>query len=226
MRMQVLELQGVAKTFLTGAEELEILTDVELTLGEGETAVITGESGCGKSTLLNIVGGLESATRGRVTCGEYEVTALGEAALTRYRSRTVGLVFQFHYLLKDFTAEENVMLPLFMSGVDREQALAQARELLASVGLADRASHFPHQLSGGERQRVAVARSLVNDPAVILADEPTGNLDERNSRVVAEMLFNLVRERGKSLVLVTHDKSLSAAGDARYLLAHGRLNQI
>jgi lipoprotein-releasing system ATP-binding protein len=136
----------------------------------------------------------------------------------------VGLVFQFHFLLKDFTALENVMMPAFMSGSSREEANARAAQLLADVGLSDRTDHFPGQLSGGERQRVAVARALINDPEIILADEPTGNLDEGNSRTVENILFELVREYGKTLLLVTHDESLAGRGEHHLHLVHGRVS--
>jgi lipoprotein-releasing system ATP-binding protein len=220
----ILELCHVAKTFLTGAEELHILTDVNLSVAPGQTVVITGESGSGKSTLLNLIGGLDTPSGGTIEAAGYRVDALPESGLTRYRSRVVGLVFQFHFLLKDFTALENVMMPAFMSGSSREEANARAAQLLADVGLSDRTDHFPGQLSGGERQRVAVARALINDPEIILADEPTGNLDEGNSRTVENILFELVREYGKTLLLVTHDESLAGRGEHHLHLVHGRVS--
>jgi lipoprotein-releasing system ATP-binding protein len=225
MSEPILQLSHVAKTFVTGAEELHILTDVNLQVEAGNTVVITGESGSGKSTLLNLIGGLDSPTRGRIEAGGYRVDALPEAQLTRYRSSVVGLVFQFHFLLKDFTAVENVMMPAFMTGLGREEASRRAARLLEDVGLADRTGHFPTQLSGGERQRVAVARALVNDPDIILADEPTGNLDEGNSRTVENMLFELVREYGKTLLLVTHDEGLAERGEYHLHLVHGRVSE-
>lgn len=221
----ILDLAHVAKTFITGAEELHILTDVNLSVGAGENVVITGESGSGKSTLLNLIGGLDTPTAGTIEAAGYRVDALPEGQLTRYRSRVVGLVFQFHFLLKDFTALENVMMPAFMGGTSREEATERARRLLGDVGLADRTDHFPTQLSGGERQRVAVARALINDPAILLADEPTGNLDEGNSRTVENILFQLVREYGKTLLLVTHDRSLAERGAHHLHLVHGRVSE-
>ncbi|MFO7780508.1 MAG: ABC transporter ATP-binding protein [Spirochaetia bacterium] len=224
MSTTILDLAHVAKTFVTGAEELHILTDVNLAVAAGETVVITGESGSGKSTLLNLIGGLDTPSSGTIEAAGYRVDSLPESQLTRYRSSVVGLVFQFHFLLKDFTALENVMMPAFMSGVTRDEATERARRLLTDVGLADRTDHFPTQLSGGERQRVAVARALVNDPDIILADEPTGNLDEGNSRTVENILFDLVREYGKTLLLVTHDVSLAERGEHHLHLVHGRVS--
>lgn len=224
MRDPILRLSHVAKTFQSGVEELHILSDVNLTVAAGNTVVITGESGSGKSTLLNLIGGLDTPTGGTIEAGGYRVEALAESQLTRYRNAVVGLVFQFHFLLKDFTAVENVMMPAFMGGESRGEATRRAMQLLSDVGLSERTEHFPMQLSGGERQRVAVARALINDPDIILADEPTGNLDERNSRTVESILFDLVHRYGKTLLLVTHDESLSERGEHRLHLVHGRVS--
>ncbi|TVQ99654.1 MAG: ABC transporter ATP-binding protein [Spirochaetaceae bacterium] len=220
---EIIRVDHVSKVFLTGSEQLRILADVQLSVSSGTVVVITGESGSGKSTLLNIVGGLEAATGGTVLVAGYRVHSLDETELSTYRANSIGLVFQFHYLLKDFTALENVMLPAFMAGRARGEAMERARELLDAVGLAQRVEHYPSRLSGGERQRVALARALVNDPEVVLADEPTGNLDERNSAIVEEILFDLVRTRGKTLLLVTHDSALGARADRQLVLEHGVL---
>jgi lipoprotein-releasing system ATP-binding protein len=225
MTETILKLSHVAKTFVTGAEELHILTDVNLNVDAGQTVVITGESGSGKSTLLNLIGGLDTPTAGSIEAGGYRVDSLPEGRLTRYRSSVVGLVFQFHFLLKDFTAVENVMMPAFMTGLTREEATRRAEQLLDDVGLSGRTGHFPTQLSGGERQRVAVARALINNPDIILADEPTGNLDEGNSRTVENILFDLVHEYGKTLVLVTHDEGLAERGEHHMHLVHGRVSE-
>ncbi len=219
----VIELQSVEKWFQSGSERLQVLAGVNLAVERGTSLVITGESGCGKTTLLNIIGSLEFPSAGTAQVAGFRLDQLGEAELTEYRQRVVGLVFQFHFLLKDFTALENVLLPAYMAGVDREPAESRARDLLREVGLGERLQHFPHQLSGGERQRVAVARSLVNDPAILLADEPTGNLDEHNSELVADTLFELVERRHTTLVMVTHDRELGARGERLLRLERGGL---
>ena len=219
----VLTVRGLSKSFVSAGENLVILRDLDFELSPGKRVVIIGESGCGKSTFLNIVGGLESATSGTVRAGSYDVHALSERELSTYRGRFVGLVFQFHYLLKDFSALENVMLPALMRGLKRREATERARALLADVNLESRASHYPSQMSGGERQRAAVARSLVNEPELVLADEPTGNLDPANAEVVRELLFSVVTRHGKSLLLVTHDSETATLADERYRLAGGRL---
>jgi lipoprotein-releasing system ATP-binding protein len=217
---------GLRKEFRTGSETLSILRGIDLEIQAGRTVAVTGESGSGKSTLLSILGGLDAPSSGDVVSGPYRLSALDEAGLTLYRRRRVGFIFQFHFLLRDFSAMENVLLAGLMDGQERRAAAARARALLGDVGLSGRLGYYPSQLSGGERQRVAVARALMNDPAVILADEPTGNLDESNSRTVAGILFEAVRSRGKAMVLVTHDRSLAAQCDQGYLLREGGLVQL
>lgn len=219
-------LREVGKTFRTAAEELTILDGIDLTVERGVALGITGESGSGKSTLLSIVAGLDRPSRGEVYLERSRLNALSEEDLSRLRARSVGFVFQFHHLLKDFTALENVMLPGLMVGTERRALEARARELLDRVQLSKRLGHYPAQLSGGERQRVAVVRSLINEPAVLLADEPTGNLDERNSVQVEELLFQLVEETGTTLLLVTHDSRLAGRCGQRFLLEHGGLSPL
>lgn len=222
----VIEIAGLEKTFVSSSERLTIIKSLDMTVREGTKAVVVGESGSGKSTLLNIVGGLDSPTAGRVRVGTYQIDSLGEDALAEFRSRFIGLVFQFHYLLNDFTALENVFLPAYMGGMQRRQAVDRARQLLRDVGLEQRMSHLPSQLSGGERQRVAVARSLVNEPRLILADEPTGNLDPANASLIGELLFSMVDRYRKTLLLVTHDRELAAGGDVRYTISGGSLVEV
>jgi len=223
--MDILTIKSLKKTYSTGAEELTILHDLNLNIPEGLSTVITGESGSGKSTLLNLIGGMDSMSGGElVSCG-YAIHEMSETQLTEYRRKSVGLVFQSHYLLKDFTALENIAIPARIAGTDKKKALEKAGELIEKVGLADRREHFPSQMSGGERQRIALARSLVNDPRLILADEPTGNLDERNSRIVEDILFSLVEEYGKSLLLVTHNLILAERVDKAYHLTRGVLEE-
>ena len=175
------EINGLEKTYKTESESLTILKNLDLRIEEGSKVVIIGESGSGKSTFLNIVGGLDKATCGSVKVGPYEITSLDEKRISEYRSTYLGLIFQFHYLLKDFSALENVYMPALIAGIPKKIAIKKAEQLLEDVGVYDRKNHLPGQLSGGERQRVAVARSLINNPSLILADEPTGNLDPANA---------------------------------------------
>ncbi|MDR1444571.1 MAG: ABC transporter ATP-binding protein [Treponema sp.] len=212
----------VVKNYVSGAETLRILRGLSFELRRGETVAVTGRSGSGKSTLLNILGGLDRSDSGTVTVGGMELNSLPEGALASYRKNQVGFIFQFHYLLKDFTALENVMLPAYIAGMKKKEALDRAGMLLQDLGLDDRKGHYPSQLSGGERQRVAVARSLVNDPDLVLADEPTGNLDPDNSAVVAELLYGSARKWGKTLVVVTHDAKVAARAETRYTLTAGQ----
>ncbi|MFP4154047.1 MAG: ABC transporter ATP-binding protein [Alkalispirochaeta sp.] len=202
-------LESVRKSFPNGSERLQVLREVSLELAPGEQVALTGESGSGKSTILSLIAGLDTPDDGSIRVGETAVEALDGRDLDRYRSHTVGLVFQFHYLLRDFTALENVMLPAMVSGRSRNELRREARELLDAVGLSERTDHLPAQLSGGERQRVALARALINHPALILADEPTGNLDDTHSRHVEEILFELVSRQNRTLILVTHNTDLA-----------------
>jgi lipoprotein-releasing system ATP-binding protein len=223
---EALSVTGVKKVFPSAAEDLVVFQDVSFTVRQGRTAVILGESGSGKTTLLNLIGALDSCTAGRIVFNGFDITEQPEENLVDFRSRQLGFIFQFHYLLKDLTALENVLIPALIVHSHRAKALPRARDLLARVGLSDRMGHFPVQLSGGERQRVAVARALMNDPDLILADEPTGNLDERNSKAIRELLFELVRSYGKSMILVTHAAELARMADDRFLLEHRRLRSL
>jgi lipoprotein-releasing system ATP-binding protein len=224
--MEILDLKSVRKVFRTGSEDLTVLADVSLSVAEGTILVVSGESGSGKSTLLNLIGGLDEVSSGSIEYRGWEITGRSEAELTEMRSRQLGFIFQFHYLLKDFTALENVLMPAYILGLPIKAARPRAEELLRQVGLWPRREHYPAQLSGGERQRVAVGRALMNDPGLILADEPTGNLDEKNSRLVQDLLFDLVGKYRKTMVLVTHDVELASAGDHRHVLEHGVLRSL
>lgn len=219
----VIECRGLRRVFESEAEELEILKGVDLAIGEGQCVSITGPSGCGKSTLLSILGGLDRPSSGTALVGGIDVATADERRLTELRARVVGFVFQFHYLLKDFTALENAMLPAYMLSGDRKAAISKARPLLEAVGLGDRLSHVPAKLSGGERQRVAIARALINDPRIVLADEPTGNLDRQSAAVVEDLLFELAASRGTTLLVVTHDRAMADRASRRLVLADGRL---
>lgn len=215
--------EDLSKTFKTDAEELHILRSIDLSVEAGSTASITGPSGCGKTTLLSILGGLDSPDGGRARVGPWNLHDLGESELSEYRSAFVGFVFQFHYLLKDFTALENVALPAYMRGLAKQEAFENAASLLSDLGLGDRMNQYPGKLSGGERQRAAIARALVNRPAVILADEPTGNLDEANARAVEDLLLGLSGRYGTTLVVVTHDGRFASRTDQRFRLTEGEI---
>lgn len=219
----VLTISGLEKTYTTDSERLTIIKDLDLTVNIGTKLSIVGESGSGKSTLLNIIGGLDTITAGSVIAGTYNIGEMGENELTEYRSAFLGLVFQFHYLLKDFTALENVFLPSYMAGTPKKEALEKAEQLLCDVGLENRMKHLPSQLSGGERQRVSVARSLVNNPQLILADEPTGNLDPANALVIGDLLFSMADKYKKTLIIVTHDMELAHCASECFRLLNGKL---
>ncbi|GAB6393305.1 MAG: lipoprotein-releasing system ATP-binding protein [Treponematales bacterium] len=215
--------RDMVKNYVSGTETLRILKGANLTVEAGSAVAVTGQSGSGKSTLLNILGGLENCDSGSVRVAGVEIAGLSEKELSAYRQRSVGFIFQFHYLLKDFTALENVMLPAYIAGMKKKDAAEKARTLLAEVKLEERLGHYPSQLSGGERQRIAVARAMVNDPALILADEPTGNLDASNSNLVAELLYGEAERWGKTLIVVTHDERVAARAHIHYSLENGGL---
>jgi len=225
MTNEIVHIENLEKTYVSSSEKLTILKNLNLSVEEGSKVVIIGESGSGKSTLLNIIGGIDTATTGNVLCGKWDVTSLDEDSQAEYRAHFLGLVFQFHYLLKDFTALENVYLPAYMAGVPKKEAEERARKLLADVDLTARADHLPSELSGGERQRTAVARALINNPSLVLADEPTGNLDPSNAQTIGEMLFSMAEKYNKTLILVTHDRHLAARGSVCYMIQDGRLVQ-
>ena len=223
---KILTVKNLEKTYKTDIETLTVLKNLNFEAVEGSKTAIVGESGSGKSTLLNIIGSIDTATGGTVQAGTWNLTSLSEREKSEYRSSFLGLVFQFHYLLKDFTALENVFMPAFMAGVPRKTAEEKARALLEDVGLSKRISHLPSELSGGERQRVAVARALINDPPLILADEPTGNLDPANAVLISELLFSMADKYRKTLMLVTHDLKIAEKCADRYTIADGRLEKL
>lgn len=224
--LDLVKITGLEKTYSNGNENLTIFKDLNLNVKKGSKTVIVGQSGSGKSTLLNIIGSIDVATSGTVIAGKWNVTSLSEKEQAMYRSSFLGLIFQFHYLLKDFTALENVFMPSYMQGNSKKEAMEKAEKLLFDVGLKDRLSHLPGELSGGERQRVAVARALINDPSLILADEPTGNLDPENAKLIGDLLFSMADKYNKTLILVTHDMSLAQKGDVCYSINHGKLEQV
>ena len=220
----VLECRGVGKVFRGGdGKPLEVLDGVDLTLARGEVVAIVGESGAGKSTLLHILGALDRPTTGDVRLTGKSYQDLSPDGLAMVRNAEIGFVFQFHHLLREFSALENAMMPLLIAGETPARARAGAEKVLGMVGLSERLYHRPGELSGGEQQRVALARAVVNDPTVILADEPSGNLDHRNSELLHQLLQDLVRERETSLVIVTHERHLAARADRILAMENGSL---
>jgi len=217
------ELVHVSKTYREGDSDRAVLSDVSVAIAPGEIAVLVGRSGSGKSTLLNLIAGIDRPTSGRVVVDGTDVTALDEDARTRFRRRRIGFVFQFFNLIPLLTVEENLLLPLELNGLAGPAGVARARGLLERVGLGDRGASLPERLSGGEQQRVAIARALVHDPALILADEPTGTLDAETAAAVLALLDGLAREAGKTVVMVTHSREVVGVADRIFAVQRGRL---
>ena len=216
----MIELRGVSKTVQSGDHPLTILHPLDYSIASGEFVAVVGPSGSGKSTLLGLLAGLDAPSTGHIVIDGTDITTLGEDALAKLRGEKIGFVFQFFHLVPSLTAVENISVPMEIAG--RRDAMARARQLIGEVGLADRAHHYPSQLSGGEQQRIAIARALANDPPIVLADEPTGNLDSGTGRIILDLLLNVRRTRGATLVLVTHDAELAALADTRLVLRDGR----
>jgi len=221
--VDVLEAVGIEKAYDAPTGRLEVLRGVDLKIKRGTVLAILGVSGAGKSTLLNILGTLDRPDRGTLSIRGRRVDGLGEEALAQFRARRIGFVFQFHHLLPEFTAEENVMMPLLIAGEYERAARTRAREALAAVGLAERWEHRPSELSGGEAQRVAVARALAPEPELVLADEPSGNLDPAAARQLQDLLASLAREKHQTFVIVTHNDRLASLADRVLTLDAGRL---
>jgi len=217
----MIELRGVSKTVKSGDQQLTILHPVDLTVPSGQRLAIVGPSGSGKSTLLGLIAGLDAPTTGSILIDGTDVTTLGEDQLAKLRGAKIGFVFQSFHLIPSLTALENILVPMEIAG--RRDAGARARALLAEVDLTDRGHHYPAQLSGGEQQRVAIARALSNEPVIVLADEPTGNLDSATGHHIIELLLGINRTRGTTLVVVTHDTEIAAMADARIFLRDGRV---
>jgi putative ABC transport system ATP-binding protein len=216
----MIHLRGVSKTVISGSSPLTILHPLDLDVPAGTFLAVTGPSGSGKSTLLGLIAGLDAPSGGRVVIAGTDITSLDEDRLARLRGQKIGFVFQFFHLVPSLTALENVMVPMEIAG--RSDARARALDLVAEVGLTDRGHHYPSQLSGGEQQRIALARALANDPPLLLADEPTGNLDTANGRHIMELLQDVRRRRGTTLVLATHDAGLASLADTRLALRDGK----
>jgi putative ABC transport system ATP-binding protein len=221
----LLRLSGVSRSFLEGGRERVVLRNVEMAVQEGEFVALLGPSGSGKSTLLNLVSGIDAPDAGRVEVAGVSLHEMGERERTLFRRDRIGFVFQFFNLVPTLTVEENLLLPLELRGARAGESRARVRELLGRVGLADRADAWPDRLSGGEQQRVALARALVHGPALVLADEPTGNLDEETGRIVLDLLDELLRESGTTLVVVTHAREVAARMDRILLLRDGQVRE-
>jgi lipoprotein-releasing system ATP-binding protein len=226
MSKVILDAQRLSKTYRTGPGEVVVWRGVNLQITEGETLSIIGASGSGKSTLLNALGGLDSIDNGEVVLAGHKIHALAELERTKLRNRDLGFVYQFHHLLPEFSALENVMIPLLIRGEKTKVAKASALACLAQVGLSPRAEHKPAELSGGERQRVAIARALVGKPKVVFLDEPTGNLDQQAAQQVEDVLLGLAQTEGMAFVIVTHDEALAGRANRRYKLSNQTLHEL
>ncbi|MCW9706461.1 ABC transporter ATP-binding protein [Fodinibius salsisoli] len=225
--MSILEAQHIKKTFHDdGQPPLTILDGTSISIAQGSIVTVVGASGCGKSTLLHILGGLDKPDEGIVSWNGEAIYEMDREAIADFRNQKLGFVFQFHHLLPEFTALENIMMPALISGTDPNEAKEKAQSLLDGFGILERAEHRPSQLSGGEQQRVAMGRALINDPDLILADEPTGNLDERNTDMLLDLLFNLREAREVSILLITHEKNIAQRSDIIYELSHGKLHEL
>jgi putative ABC transport system ATP-binding protein len=223
MRPPAVELRRLTKVYHEGDSERVVFRDVDAAIGRGQITVVVGRSGSGKSTLLNLISGIDLPTSGAVVVDDTDLTALSERDRTLFRRQRIGFIFQFYNLIPLLTVEENLLLPLELTGRDDAPGRARARSLLERVGLVERAASFPDRLSGGEQQRIAIARALVHDPALILADEPTGNLDGDTAAVVLDILDRLVRELDKTVVMVTHSRDVVGVADRVFVVQHGRL---
>ena len=216
----MIEAKGIYKSF----GNVEVIKGIDIQIAKGEIVTIVGASGAGKTTLLQIIGTLEKADKGDVIINSQNVNKMNQKALAAFRNKNIGFVFQFHHLLPEFTALENICIPAFIAGESKSNALNKAMHLLEYLNLIDRAYHKPSMLSGGEQQRVAVARALINNPAVILADEPSGNLDSQNAKELHELFFKLREQTGQTFVIVTHNPDLAAMADRTLTIKDGKIN--
>ncbi len=214
----VLQAKNLCKSFVIGKEQVKVLQNISLQLFSGESLAITGASGSGKSTLLHLLGGLDKADSGEVLLINKNLQTLNDTDLSLWRNQNLGFIYQFHHLLPELSAEENVAMPLLIRRIQKSEALKKSREILAAVGLAKRLKHRPSELSGGERQRAAIARAMVNEPKCILADEPTGNLDSKTANIIFDLLLQQTQQRKMSLIIVTHDERLATKTDRQFCL--------
>lgn len=219
----IIECKNLGYSYHDGDRETPILVNLNFEVSIGESVAILGQSGCGKSTLLNILGGIDKPSYGTVKIDGVDLSAISEEKLTKIRSERLGFVYQFHHLLKDFSAIENTAMPLLIKGKKRGLAIEEAKNILSIIGLENRLNHLPSELSGGERQRVAIARAIINKPSCVLADEPTGNLDAKNALSTLEMLINLNQAQNSSLVIVTHDEKLAQKMSTVLVLEDGSI---
>lgn len=226
MSKDLIRIRKLIKNYHDGERTLEVLRGLDFSLAPGETVAITGQSGSGKSTLLNLLCLLDMPTEGSIFFEGNDIGKMSSSQVNKLRRHNIGLVFQFHHLLQEFRAWENVAMPALIAGISRSKARTRAMELLDEVGLADRADQLPSKMSGGEQQRVALARALMNDPPVVLADEPTGNLDEATAKTVSDLLWKETKDRGRSLVIVTHEKDIAKRADRVLLLKEGQLHSV
>jgi len=221
----MIECQDLGYSYHDGKVKTSVLNSLNLSIGKGESIAILGQSGCGKSTLLNLLGGIDKPTQGKVWLNNIDLTTLTEEKTTQLRAQHLGFVYQFHHLLKDFSALDNVAMPLLILGDNKQAALLAASELLSTIGLKDRFDHRPAELSGGERQRVAIARALITQPSCLLADEPTGNLDAKNAADVLSLMIELNQAQNSALVMVTHDEKIAQKMQRILVLENGQLSE-
>lgn len=220
---KVIECRDLSYSYNSGELKTPVLNSLNLEVGQSESIAIVGQSGCGKSTLLNLLGGMSQPSAGKVTINNIDLSQINEEKVTQLRAQHLGFVYQFHHLLKDFSALDNVAMPLLIRGDDTQTAIKKASQLLADIGLQDRLNHRPAELSGGQRQRVAIARALINNPSCLLADEPTGNLDAKNAEETLDLIMALNQKQKSALIVVTHDMNIAKKMDRFLTLKNGKL---
>ena len=221
----IIKCSNINYSYSDGNTTTEVLNGLELIVKESQSIAILGQSGCGKSTLLNLLGGMDKPNSGKIEIANIDINTLNEEQLTNHRAQHLGFIYQFHHLLKDFSAVENTALPLLIQGINKQQAHKQALDTLNKVGLENRANHLPGELSGGERQRVAIARAIITNPSCILADEPTGNLDANNAEKIIDLLIDINKSIQTSLVIVTHDKNIAKKMQRVLIMEKGKLSE-